>query len=270
MTITNGYCTLAELKRYLGIDASLTAATIAFVDATKKITDSNLGLEIFPTGATITVSGSTSNDGTYTVATGSVAAEIVTSEALTDEAAGDTVTIVDISNRRDDPLLETLVEAASRAIDTYCNRRFYAATATRYYESDAVDGCYLHLDDDLLTITTLTNGDSSSTVIPNTEYWLWPRNETPYWAIRLEAGSTYAWEVDTDYMISVLGTWGWAAAAPDNIKHACIRYAAYLYHQKDAPTFDTTVIPEAGIITVPKGIPEDVRLLLAPYVKGPQ
>ena len=264
--ITNGYCTLAELRRYLGIGDSYTNTTISFTAGTKTIADSALGLRQFATGDSITVSGSTSNDGTYTVATGETAASIVTTEALGgDEAAGDTVTITDIMTREDDALLETLIEAASRAIDTYCGRRFYAETKTRYFEMDAVEGDYLYLDDDLLTITTLTNGDSSGSTIANTEYWLWPRNETPYHAIRLEANSTYSWECDTDYMISVAGTWGWASTTPDNIKHACIRYAGYLYHQKDANTFDVSVFPDSGVITVPQGIPRDVKLLIDPY-----
>lgn len=72
----------------------ITADTIAFVEATKKITDSGNGLAHFKTGATIQVIGSTSNDGTYTIATGGVAGEIVTNEALVNEGAAATVTIV--------------------------------------------------------------------------------------------------------------------------------------------------------------------------------
>lgn len=82
--------------------AFYTAATIAFVAATKKITDSANGLAIFKTGDIILVSGSTSNDGTYTVATGGVAAEIVVAEALTNEGAGATV-IIDDGNTEDMP-----------------------------------------------------------------------------------------------------------------------------------------------------------------------
>ncbi len=70
-----------------------TAATIAFVSATKKITDSGNGLALFKTGQTIVVTGSASNNGVKTIATGNVAAEIVTTEALVDEAAGATVSI---------------------------------------------------------------------------------------------------------------------------------------------------------------------------------
>lgn len=74
---------------------TLTAATIAFVASTKKITDSASGLAVFTTGMTIKVTGSVSNDGVYTVATGGVAGEIVVTEALTDEAAGASVMLDD-------------------------------------------------------------------------------------------------------------------------------------------------------------------------------
>ena len=69
------------------------AATIAFVAATKKITDSANGLATVLTGDTIRVRGSASNDGVYTVATGGVAGEIVTTEALTGELAGAFITL---------------------------------------------------------------------------------------------------------------------------------------------------------------------------------
>jgi len=69
------------------------AATIAFVAATKLITDSANGLATFKTGDTIRVRGSASNDGVYTVATGNVAGQIVTTEALVDEAAAAYVTL---------------------------------------------------------------------------------------------------------------------------------------------------------------------------------
>jgi len=70
-----------------------TNTSIAFVSSTKKITDSNNGLAGFLTGDRIEVTGSVSNDGIYTVATGGVAGEIVVSEDLVDEAAGDSITI---------------------------------------------------------------------------------------------------------------------------------------------------------------------------------
>lgn len=73
------------------------ASTIAFVSATKKITDSGNGLAGFLTGNKIKVTGSAENDGIYTVATGGVAGEIVVSETLVDENAGDSITIDTVS-----------------------------------------------------------------------------------------------------------------------------------------------------------------------------
>ena len=120
------------------------------------------------------------------------------------------------------------------------------------------------------SVRTLTNGDDSSTTISSSYYWLWPRNATPYWAIRLkDSQTTYSWERDAGYFISVAGTWGWSATCPDDVKHACIRYAGYLYAQKDSGVFDVTTFPESGVITTPQGIPRDVKVLLAKYVRGP-
>jgi hypothetical protein len=167
----------------------------------------------------------------------------------------------------DDARLYDLLNRVSLSIDTYTGRWFEARTATRYYGKSALDipNNTLWLDADLLTVTTLTNGDDSATVIASTNYWLLDRNVTPYWGIRLKANSTYAWEWDTDCWVSVAGTWGWSATPPADIIHAAVRWGAYCYHQKDAPVYDTTVIPEAGIITIPVGIPSDVERILKPY-----
>jgi hypothetical protein len=79
-----------------GSFAEIEETTIAFVSATKKITDSGAGLAGFITGDTIKVSGTAHNDGFYTVATGGVAAEIVVTETLVDELAGDSIKIENV------------------------------------------------------------------------------------------------------------------------------------------------------------------------------
>lgn len=75
--------------------ANITATTISFADSNPDtINDSGSGLGVFATGQVIEVSGSTSNDGTYTIA--SVAAGSLTLDAgdsLTVESAGASVTI---------------------------------------------------------------------------------------------------------------------------------------------------------------------------------
>jgi hypothetical protein len=65
----------------------------------------------------------------------------------------------------DDALIEQCVEAASRAIDKHTNRTFYARTQTRLYNVPGWQTGFervLYLDDDLLTVTTLTNAMHST------------------------------------------------------------------------------------------------------------
>ena len=170
----------------------------------------------------------------------------------------------------DDTKLRNRLEQASEAIDTHCSRWFEARTQTRYFERDALDhdGYTLIMDTDLISVTTLTNGDSDGTTIASTEYWLVDRNSgPPYYGIRLKSASTSSWEWDTDGWVSVAGSWGWSKTPPEDITRACIRWAAFMYHQKDNPVYETTAFPESGVITTPKGIPVDVELLLDPYVR---
>jgi len=63
------------------------SASLVYVNATKKITDAAAGLAAFLTGMSIRASGTVSDDGVYTVATGGVAGEIVVTETLPGETA---------------------------------------------------------------------------------------------------------------------------------------------------------------------------------------
>lgn len=76
-----------------------TASTIAFNNANPDtITDSANGLGSFSAGQTIVVSGSTSNDGVYVIATAAAGTlTLQTADSLTAEAAGDSVTIYAVS-----------------------------------------------------------------------------------------------------------------------------------------------------------------------------
>ena len=112
----------------------------------------------------------------------------------------------------DDAVIEDLLEGVSRYIDQWTNRTFYPRYETRYYS--VPDGEYprsLMLDDDLLAVVTLTNGDANT--IASTEYYLSPRNYEPKYQITLEEASTYYWELDSsgnsEYVISVAGWWGY-------------------------------------------------------------
>ena len=167
----------------------------------------------------------------------------------------------------DDVLLARLITSAQKAIDGYCGWSFEAsAAATRYYNAlTDTDGAVLVLDMPLLTLTTLTNGDAD--VITAAEYFLEPANTTPKWYVRLRSSAGLAWTYtdDPEQAISVAGTWGYMTSADATITQACLRWAGYMYRQKDAQVFDVTAQPGAGILTIPKGMPEDVKIMLSAY-----
>ena len=168
----------------------------------------------------------------------------------------------------DDTLIEGLVELASRFIDAETKRTFYARSETHYF--DVPEGRELTLDDDLLTVTTLTNGDT--TVLTSTYYNLIPKNKAPYYAIRLKETSAYSWSENssgnTEYVISVAGTWGYSATAPADIKNACLMIVASAYNRR-AGENQTGVarITAAGVVITPEDIPSSAWSIIRGYRK---
>lgn len=164
----------------------------------------------------------------------------------------------------DDPLLGGLLTRAQKFIETYTGRVFEAVTATKYFSTDSIKGRYLYLwGYDLLTVTTLTNGDGTTIAAAN--YRLEPRNETPKWQIRLDEDTI--WEMDdSDSEVSIAGTWGYTAAVPEDIKHACIRLVSFLYRQKDTSAdIDRPLVTGDGVTIMPSGLPQDVKSILDSY-----
>ena len=172
-----------------------------------------------------------------------------------------------VTGATDDAMLLTLLAAAQRTIDSYCARTFEAtADSVRTFDSQRdVDGCTLTVDSDLCAITSIVNGDGTTI----SDYATEPRNETPYYAIRLKASAGKVWTAtvagDSENAITVTGKWAYSTSAPSDIAHVCKRLAAYIYRQKDnAGDLDRAVI--AGNSTIlPAQIPSDIRLMLAPY-----
>jgi hypothetical protein len=111
----------------------------------------------------------------------------------------------------DDTVIDNILEAASRHLDGETNRTFYPRYETRYFCVPDPQSAELMLDDDLLEITTLTNGDDSA--ISSTDYNLLPKNWYPKYGIRLTSPSGIYWEWDDEgndeYVIDVAGLWGY-------------------------------------------------------------
>lgn len=166
----------------------------------------------------------------------------------------------------DDTVIEQCVEAASRYIDGEVGRTFYARTETRYY--DTPGSRILKLDDDLLTITTLTNGNDVA--IAATEYNLWPKNSPPYSEIRLKASSLIRWEMDgsgnVEAVIDVAGTWGYVATAPHDIRQVCLMIAQSVYARRVGENVSSIVkVTAAGVVITPQDIPGIATQTLRKY-----
>lgn len=136
-----------------------------------------------------------------------------------------------LADTSEDTLLATLLAAAQSAIEELCGRSFEAVAETRYFAAENVQGQILHLDGELLTVNTLTNGDG--TIIPSMAYMLLPLNTRPYRVIRLK--SAYQWQLtEPDALISIAGIWGYSVAPPAVVRQAAREYIHYLYHSPDA------------------------------------
>jgi hypothetical protein len=114
----------------------------------------------------------------------------------------------------DDSVIELLLKSASRYIDSKTGRHFNPYIETRYFSvpgSDCSDPRVLTLDDDLLEVIGITNGDGVT--IPSTEYTFRPRNTSPHYGIRLIDNSTYYWATDgagdSHDVIAVNAIWGY-------------------------------------------------------------
>lgn len=125
----------------------------------------------------------------------------------------------------DDAQVLDFIRAASKAMDNACNRHFYPLIETRYFDVPGGGGLPVDMfdnmkgggfrlpltfDEDLLEVTTLTNGDG--TTIASNQYLLDPYNHTPYYQLKIKRSSSVAWMVNTDgdfeRVVSVLGVWG--------------------------------------------------------------
>ena len=168
-------------------------------------------------------------------------------------------------------LISDLRIRAQKVIDIYTGREFDGSATTRYFTvGEDTDGRELYLDKDLCKITKIkSNCDGTTVTINSTEYITLPRNETPYYMIRLLSSTTNSWDYtdDPENGIQIKGSWYYSTSIPEDIQQAAVRLTAYYYRQKDANVFDVTAIPEAGVIEIPQGIPRDVKMILDPYRK---
>lgn len=178
-----------------------------------------------------------------------------------------------ISASSDDSLLTDMLTRAQAIIEAGTGRLFEASSHTqRFFDALAdVEGLTLFLDHDLAALNTITNGDAGATTITSAQYVTEPRNETPFYAIRLleSAGVSWAYAADPENAITISGKWAYAESAPADIVQATIRLAAFLYRQKESNAdVDRPLQLADGSVVLPSGLPRDVLAIIRRYRRG--
>ena len=182
------------------------------------------------------------------------------------------------ANTASDSQLEQIVEASSRWIDRYCNRRFYGAAETRYYTAQEVG----ELDiDDLTSVSALKTDEDGDGTFETTwqasDYILWPFNAAldakPYTRIEISENGNETFPVAIRRGVLVQGVFGYVASTaaatgcPDPVHDAALLLSERIYKRKDAVL---GIAGQAPLGQQPIRIPSmtadpDISALLGPY-----
>lgn len=166
--------------------------------------------------------------------------------------------------------------AASRGVDSYCDRRFYLdsdATAVRYYSPMDWRTCRV---DDLTTVTSVktdSDGDGTfeTTLTSPADYMAEPLNAAldskPYTRLTINPRSGATWYPDVPRSVEVTGQFGWPAV-PDEIRTATTILASKLLRRTREAPFGIVAlgIDPAAAMRIARVDP-DVSFLLGPFVR---
>lgn len=175
----------------------------------------------------------------------------------------------DAVSKLDTGLIEKAVNAASRAIDGYCGRRFWqdpTAVARKYRprRADRLDVADISTTTGLVVETATSAAFTTSTIWTlDTDFELSPDNADA-------DGPAYAWwkivAVGSKLFpcarfrsVRITARWGWSQV-PDDVHEACILKATSLFSRKDAP-YGVAGFGEFGAVRITRKDPDVIDLL---------
>ena len=179
-----------------------------------------------------------------------------------------------VTDTVDDSLFEIVIEAASRAIDGYCERRFFTAgTETRFYSAE--NAYVVHTDDiagTAITVETAAgfDGEYDETWTP-ADYQLEPLNRTatglsfPITRLRAVGDLLFPSDPLGETAVRITGVFGFGTAIPAAVKQACI-ISSLRQYQRFASPLGVAGFGEMGAVRVARMDP-DVMSMLAPFRK---
>ncbi len=104
----------------------------------------------------------------------------------------------------DDARLLTALQAAAAQIERAAGRRFCPRLDALQHNFTSV--LELLLDDDLLQLTSVTNGDGSTVNLSDV---IAIPDEAPYGLLRLTGSGAFIWTLSKVQAITITGVWGW-------------------------------------------------------------
>ena len=181
---------------------------------------------------------------------------------------------LDLDDSMENGGIELAIATASRMIDDYCGRFFYAdgtvgTPIVRYYT--AQDPWSLAVDD-FVSISAIATDDNFnqtwSTVWSTSDFMTEPINNPrrgwPY--TRLLATGAYVWPYYLPQAVKVTGVWGWSAI-PSEVNQACLIQSSRLFVRKQSP-FGIAGTPELGTVRLASRLDPDVEALLRPMKRN--
>lgn len=186
-----------------------------------------------------------------------------------------------ISDSTDDTAITSAVNAASRWIDIFCNRRVFgfnvatAATARVYRPSTL----YRTLVDDISATTSLVvkvdqgqDGTYETTWTNDTHFLLEPLdavvatgNSRPYTSITTIESNSFPRHYRRP-SVQVTALWGWPAV-PALVTEACYQLGEETFKLKDAP-FGVAGVNDFGVLRIGNQTMNRVQAMLQDYVAG--
>jgi len=176
----------------------------------------------------------------------------------------------------DDDLIDNCAGAASRLIDGYCNRKFWAVGSATVRVYQAEDSFFCSIDDisgTAITLQTSTNADGVfDTTWSPTDWQLEPLNgnlDGITWAYdKIRAIGDYLFPtVNANYgsqaLVKVTANFGWPAI-PEPVTQATIIQASRLFKRYDSP-LGVAGFGDMGAIRVSRALDPDVAQLVEPY-----
>ena len=186
---------------------------------------------------------------------------------------------VNISDSTDDDELEDAVNSASRQIDAYCGRQFYAdgaATAKVYRTRNP----YQVTVDDISTSTGLvlkyddSDDGTYETTVPSTDFILLPLNGEAFGisglgftSIELLTDGSHEFpttRTNNRPRIQVTANWGFAAV-PEPVRQACLMLSSENFAMRNTP-LGIAGVGEFGVLAVRQN--RQITRMLDPYRRG--